>query len=363
MYIPSDGTICQPFAFQIFHIVVPSSRSNITQFDNCSSKNTISHSVAFGLSADRCFDRLLRGEEVKMRPHTKVGLLILLQTMEIVDPLSSIVLVISGFIIGFVGGMVGLVLGVVRFPIVMGIETSASVTAGTNLGVSTLGAITAALRHYRLGNVYLHLFLILGLTGAAGAFIGSFLTGYIPVSYLLIVIGIIVLYESYNLLKGSRAKQENNNNKGSIEDPKSRRGENTVRISAYTQEKLIFLESIIGFGIGFLGGIVGLVLGSIRLPAMISILKMEPRVAVGTNLAASSVMGISGLIGHIINNNIDYVILIIMGGSAMMGGYLGARYTNRFNERTLKRIIGLVLIVVAATMFFRVYVLGVNVFH
>jgi uncharacterized membrane protein YfcA len=278
--------------------------------------------------------------------------------MMIVDLLSSIVLVISGFVIGFVGGMVGLVLGVVRFPILMGIETSASVTAGTNLGISTLGAITAALRHYRLGNVNLHLFLILGLTGAAGAFIGSFLTGYIPVSYLLIVIGIIVLYESYNLLKGSGPKQESINLKGSIKDPESGRGENTDRI-----EKLIFLESIIGFGIGLLGGIVGLVLGSIRLPAMISILKMEPRVAVGTNLAASSVMGLSGLIGHIINNNIDYFILIIMGSSAMMGGYLGARYTNRFNERSLKHIIGLVLIVVAAAMFFRVYVLGVNVLN
>ena len=81
----------------------------------------------------------------------------------------------------------------------------------------------------------------------------------------------------------------------SSENPTSGRGENTDRISVYTQEKLIFLESIIGFGIGLLGGIVGLVLGSIRMPAMISILKMEPRVAVGTNLAASSVMGISGL--------------------------------------------------------------------
>jgi uncharacterized protein len=327
------------------------------------SKNRIFYNVVLRPSVDKCFVRLLRGKEVKMRPDNKVSLLILLQVMMIVDLLSSIVLVISGFVIGFVGGMVGLVLGVVRFPIVMGIETSASVTAGTNLGVSTLGAIAAALRHYRLGNINLHLFLILGLTGAAGAFIGSFLTGYIPVSYLLIVIGIIVLYESYNLLKGSGANQESINRKGSIEDPTSMRGENTDRISVYTQEKLIFLESIIGFGIGLLGSMVGLVLGSIRMPAMISILKMEPMIAVGTNLAASSIMGISGLIGHITNDNIDYFILVVMGSSAMMGGYLGARYTNRFSERNLKRIIGLVLIVVAATMFFRVYALGVDVLH
>lgn len=97
--------------------------------------------------------------------------------------------------------MVGLVLGVVRFPVVLSIETSASVSAGTNLGVSTLGTITAALRHYRLGNVHFRLFLILAVTGAVGAFIGSFLTGYLPVALLLAVIGIIVLYESYICLE------------------------------------------------------------------------------------------------------------------------------------------------------------------
>jgi len=280
-----------------------------------------------------------------------------------VDLLGPIVLAISGFAIGFVGGMVGLVLGVVRFPVVMSVETSASITAGTNLGISTLGAITAALRHYRLGNIHFRLFLILGLTGAAGAFIGSFLTGYVPVSYLLVVIGIIVLYESYVLLKGSRTGRENINRNEISENPRSEGSENTDRISVYTQEKLIFIESIIGFGIGVLGGLVGLVLGSIRMPAMISILKMEPRVAVGTNLAASSIMGISGLVGHIINNNIDYFVLIIMGAGAMIGGYLGARYTNLFSERSLKRVIGLVLIIVAATMFLGVLGLGIDVLH
>jgi uncharacterized protein len=277
-----------------------------------------------------------------------------------VDLVGPIVLAISGFVIGFVGGMVGLVLGVLRFPVVMSVETSTSLTAGTNLGISTLGAITAALRHYRLGNINFRLFLILGLTGAAGAFIGSFLTGYVPVSYLFVVIGIIVLYESYVLLNSSKIKHADIKRIKISENPKSGRSENKDRISActLTQKKLIFVESTIGFGIGILGGLVGLVLGSIRMPAMISILKMEPRVAVGTNLAASSIMGIFGLVGHIINNNIDYFVLIIMGSGAMIGGYLGARYTNLFSERSLKRVIGLVLIVVAITMFLRVSTIG-----
>jgi uncharacterized membrane protein YfcA len=127
-----------------------------------------------------------------------------------------------------------------------------------------------------------------------------------------------------------------------------------------TRNRLIILESAIGFGVGVLGGLVGLVLGSIRMPAMISVLKMEPSAAVGTNLAAASVMGISGLIGHIINKNIDYTVLIIMGSGAMIGGYLGARYTNRFSERSLKRLIGIVLVIVAITLFFRVFELGLT---
>jgi uncharacterized protein len=220
----------------------------------------------------------------------------------------------------------------------MSVESSVSITAGTNLGVSTLGAMTAAIRHYRQKNIQLRAFLFLGITGGAGAFIGSFLTGYVPLALLLIVIGLIVSYESFTLLLSSRMRP-------STDD----------KILVPSKSRLIFLESLIGFGVGFLGGLVGLVLGSIRMPAMISILKMEPKVAVGTNLAASSVMGISGLIGHYMNSNIDYLVLTIMGAAAMIGGYVGARYTNRFSNKSLKQIIGLVLIIVAITMFLRAF--------
>jgi uncharacterized membrane protein YfcA len=50
-----------------------------------------------------------------------------------------------------------------------------------------------------------------------------------------------------------------------------------------------------------------------------------------------------------------------MGTGAMIGGYLGARYTNRFSEMNLRRLIGLVLIVVAFTMFFRAFQLVTGV--
>ena len=228
---------------------------------------------------------------------------------------SLIILGILGFVIGFVGGLVGLVLGVVRFPLILGTEVSASVTAGTNIGVSMLGAMSATIKHFRQNNIHLRIFVIMAVTGAVGGFLGALLTKFVPMNLLLFTIGVIVSYEAYVLISSLRKKQ--------------------IKQQEHKNENFV-LDSCIGFGIGFLGGLVGLVLGSIRMPAMISVLKIEPKIAIGTNLAAATIMGIFGLLGHMINNEVDYLTLAVMGPSAMVGGYIGAKFTNRFSPERLK---------------------------
>jgi uncharacterized membrane protein YfcA len=206
-------------------------------------------------------------------------------------------------------------------------------------------------------------------TGSIGGFFGSVFTKYIPVTLLLGLIAIIVLYEAFVLIKSSRKKkdeemrrsnnnEEDNNNLDLIHGPSSAlrsSPSNPSNISGVRNKQFIFTESFIGFGIGFVGGLVGLIIGSIRLPAMISVLKMETKVAIGTNLAVSSLTGASSLVGHLINGNVDFLIMITMGPAAMLGGYMGAKYTNRFSEGSLKLIIGIVLIVVTGFIIWRIF--------
>lgn len=241
-----------------------------------------------------------------------------------------------GLAIGFVGGLLGLVLGVLRYPLILsagGAGVSLAMVAGTNIGISTLGAMTAALTHFRQNNVHLRIFAIMAGTGAVGAFIGSMLTRQVPATLLFIVIGLIISFEAYSLIKSSR-KNEYNDEK-------------------HSTKPNLGIESSIGFGVGLIGGMVGLVLGSIRMPAMIAVLKMEPKVAVGTNLAASSIMGAAGLTGHLLSGNVDFLVLGVMGSGAMIGGYIGAKYTNRFSAKTLKLLIGIILSFVAVMMFLK----------
>jgi uncharacterized membrane protein YfcA len=284
-----------------------------------------------------------------------------------------------GFVIGFVGGMVGLVLGVLRLVfIILGVESSFSstsssspvgVAAGTNIGVSTLGAAAAAVRHFRQKNISFHPFLIMAATGSIGGFFGSVFTNYVPVNILLGLIAIIVLYEAAVIIKSSRRKKDegmrrSNNSKEEDNNMNLIHGSSSAlpfnpsipsHTSGVTSWQFIFTESFIGFGIGFVGGLVGLLLGSVRLPAMISVLKMETKVAVGTNLAASSLTGAAGLVGHLVNGNVNFLVMGTMGPAAMLGGYLGAKYTSRFSEGSLKLIIGIVLIVVTGIIIWRIF--------
>ena len=281
------------------------------------------------------------------------------------DTTTMILYAVLGWIIGFIGGMVGLVLGAIRFPFILEAETGASITAGTNLAVSTLGAISGAINHYKQNNIDLKIFLVMALSGAIGAFIGSFLTDLVSVVALLSIIIIVVSYEAIDLMiksgkVGQKIKKNRNANpmaySTSIAALNKGNELNKADIDSINEQKTkeILKESAIGFGVGLLGGMVGLVLGSIRMPAMISILKLPPRIAVGTNLASSAVMGTIGTLGHLINNNVDFVILALMGPTAMLGAYLGSKFTNKINESNMKFLISIILAVIAMSMLWRV---------
>lgn len=277
------------------------------------------------------------------------------------DAITIILYVVVGGVIGFVGGMVGLVLGVVRFPFILEAETSASITAGTNLSVSTLGAISGAINHYRQNNIDFKIFIVMAFSGAIGAFVGSFLTELVSVIALLSIIIVIVSYEAIDLMiKSGKLKEKHDprltSYSATIADLDKKNDSNKTDVASINNAKTkeIFKESAIGFGVGLLGGMVGLVLGSIRMPAMISILKLPTRIAVGTNLSSSAFMGTIGLIGHMLNNNIDFFILTLMGPTAMLGAFLGSKFTNKISELNMKFVISIVLIVIAIAMFLRV---------
>jgi uncharacterized protein len=228
------------------------------------------------------------------------------------------------FAVALAGGLVGLVLGNIRLPAVLLVASSPAAGAGANLGVSGVTALAAAIAHIRAGRINWRLFGWMAPPSVAGAVAGGYLSGVIPGDALLLAIGATLLYFGVGLLRP-----------GAEPGPRRRRGDAELDIRAAV---------LTGASIGLLGGIVGLILGALRMPALLKYVGEVPARAVGTNVAVGFCVGAAGVIGHA-PEGVDWDLLLVGSAASVPGALIGSRLTGRLSERQLLRAIGAVLIV------------------
>jgi len=113
------------------------------------------------------------------------------------------------------------------------------------------------------------------------------------------------------------------------------------------------LAATTGLAIGVIGGAVGLILGSLRLPTLIRALGLGPRIAAGTNMFIGFSMGASGWSGHVLRGQVDYPMAILMAMSAIGGVSIGSMLTGRVGLRSLVGSMAIVLTIVGALMVWR----------
>ena len=85
--------------------------------------------------------------------------------------------------------------------------------------------------------------------------------------------------------------------------------------------QIIILIIVTGI-VGYIGGLVGMPLGPVRLFFFL-IFGIPPLVAIGTNLAISFIAVISVIWPHVKNSNIDYKVAFLFGGFSLLGSFLG----------------------------------------
>jgi uncharacterized protein len=247
--------------------------------------------------------------------------------------LEYIALAIWCFLIAAVGGLVGLVLGNMRLPVAVSLASSPAAGAGANIGISAVAAATASYAHIRAGRINWTLFGWIAPPSILGGLVGGYVSGVIPGDALLVLIAAVLLYSAWQLLR--------------------RRDGGLSRPRAELDRRAAVLS---GLAIGLLGGIVGLILGSLRMPALLRFVGESPARAVGTNTLVGTLVGISGVIGHLGSEAPDWGVLAVGGAASVPGALIGSQLTGRLSEAQLLRAIGYVLIAAAASMVVEVVV-------
>ena len=252
----------------------------------------------------------------------------------------ALLLTVVSFLVGILGGFVGLALGTIRLPAMLLLGMPAPIAGGTNILVSGLACISGSIRHIREGRVNMRIVLVMGVPAFMGAFIGGFLADDAPKGLLILLAGLLVFWQGVEFLIMARERRSEEGT-----DTNLFGGELSGSEGTFTPGRMS-AEAGIGLGVGLLGGAVGLILGSIRLPALIRILRVDPRIAAGTNLFIGMLIGAFGWVGHVLEGEVDYALLVMMGAAAMIGSYYGAKLTGRVRLVNLILAMGLVLLVV-----------------
>ena len=230
----------------------------------------------------------------------------------------------GSFVAGFLGSLVGLVLGSLRLPAVLLASGSPAAAAGANIAVSAAAALTGGLAHARAGRVSWPIVAWMTPLSVAGAFAGGYFAHAVPSRLLLAGIALLLAWNGLDLLLELRAA------------PETRR----PRLAAVVSGGLI----------GLLGGAVGLILGTLRLPALLRSVGLTAHAAVGTNLVVGFFLGTAGFAGHLARLEVDWAVLAVSLAGAVPGAWLGARYTGRVPEALLRRLVGVALLAVAAAI-------------
>jgi uncharacterized membrane protein YfcA len=236
------------------------------------------------------------------------------------------------------GATVGLVLGHFRLPLLVAYLGSAPGGAATNLAISGLGAAAGSFRHFRDGRVSLTVLTLMGLPSAAGSILGVLLFTKVDRFWAHVIIGAVLAVTGYRMFRArAKPQPEKETPPPQVELPRGMR---------------LLLEVLVGLFLGMLASVTGLMMNSLRLPVMIRLLKLDPRVAVGSNMMIGFFTALVGALSSWwVGGGFDLAALLVVGPPTMLGSYIGARLTGWLRKETLQRLLGAVIAVMGLVMF------------
>jgi uncharacterized membrane protein YfcA len=113
-----------------------------------------------------------------------------------------------------------------------------------------------------------------------------------------------------------------------------------------------FYAAIIGLGGGIASGLFGVGGGVVMVPAMVLLLSMDIKLAVGTSLAVIIPTAAMGMTKHYNLGNVDWRAAASLAPTAICGGYLGAWLTKEISSANLKRAFGGFIVLVGLRLLF-----------
>lgn len=244
-----------------------------------------------------------------------------------------------GLLGGFASGLVGLGGGIIMVPLLLYVPAalgvghlSMKVVAGITSVQSFFGAVSGAMGHQRHGRISRSLALWMGASMAAGSFAGSLASAWTSSELMLGVFATMAIVAAVMMLFPKR------------EDPVD---PDPASVS-YSRP----LSVAVGAGIGVLSGIIGQGGAFLFIPAMLYVLKIPTRVAIGSGLVIGIASSTAVLLGRAGTAQIPLAMSAVLVLGVIIGAQAGSALSQRTPRAALRGILSVLIALTAVKMWY-----------
>lgn len=237
-----------------------------------------------------------------------------------------------GFLIGLLVSMFGGGGGGLYVPVLILIfGITPQVAVATSLASVLPTSVVSAASHFRQGNVDIRTGLILGIGGIVGTLIGATVANIIPPALLQKILGIFTLIMLVPMFRSLIQRRQKINEEK--EDEKERK--------TLTGPRRI-IASLFGVLSGLLAGVFG-ISGTPPIIAGLYSLGLPALMVVGTSVFVLIFNSIAGIGGFYLLGRLDLTLIILLGGGAAVGAFIGPLLLKKINPKTFEKIYGPVI--------------------
>ncbi|MFE9878641.1 sulfite exporter TauE/SafE family protein [Streptomyces sp. NPDC005784] len=230
---------------------------------------------------------------------------------------------VTGLALGALGGG-GSVLTVPALIYLLGFTPSAATTA--SLVIVTVTSATALSAHAREGTVHWRAGALFAAAGLIPAALGGAVSGQLPAAVLTGAFSLIAGLAAVRMLRPAAGEP----------------GVAPARTGRITGT---------GAGLGAVTGVLGVGGGFLAVPALVNVVGLRMRAAVGTSLLVITANSLAALLARAgTAQSLDWAVVAPFAGAAVLGAWDGKRLAARVSGGTLQRIFAWALLAVAALM-------------
>ncbi len=253
----------------------------------------------------------------------------------------------AGFLIGILAAMTGVGGGIFIVPLLtIGYGLIPQQAVGTSLGSIIFTAMAATYSYARQRRIFYRLGLLMAGGSVPGAYFGAYMTTVVSPRGLGLAFGAFLFLISVRMIL---------NDLGSSADPSSE-GFSLPSVSEkdYLPSFLAMGRGLLfGFLAGFGSGFFGVGGGVLAVPAMNFGLRIPIHYATATSMFIMILTSVSGAAKHTLAHHVNWGFALLLAFGTVFGAQVGAGFSRKVSARMLRRIFGVVMLVVSIQMVLR----------